>query len=177
MEKWLSNLAAQSIGLHPLAARPQYFDTILRWLHDEWCATNASLRNLSASERANALTERESKLRAHLRCDQIPISFIAEVKQRAAVGVVSLTRMEAIDKQLNIAWLTNLFVIPGYRNRGVATGLVKQCENAAEGLQIDKLRLLTPQAEEYYAKRGWALQCRVQRGGQRYALMEKNVKS
>ena len=51
--------------------------------------------------------------------------------------------------------LRSLAVSPRYRNKGIASGIVKKVEEYARSKGIEKLYLITITAEEFFAKQGY----------------------
>ena len=65
------------------------------------------------------------------------------------VGVVGL---EVVGES---SLLRSLAVLPRYRNKGIASELVRKMEEYARSKGIEKLYLLTITAEEFFAKQGY----------------------
>lgn len=176
MEKWLSRFAVEGIWVGFLHQHPEFFDTILLWLHDEWCRTRADHLPVNSREQARALELRKAKLRVHLqRSQQLPLSLVAAQDQYGVVGVVSLIYTNKDDVLAHTGWLSNLYVVPAFRRRGVASGLIEQLEQCAQAIALRDLKLLTTQAEDYYRQRGWQVERRVQREGQRFSQLSKTI--
>jgi amino-acid N-acetyltransferase len=76
-------------------------------------------------------------------------NFILAWEGSKLVGVVGL------EIKADCALLRSLAVDAVYRNRKIATGLVKGMENYAKSLQLSRLYLLTMTAEEFFSRRGF----------------------
>jgi len=82
-----------------------------------------------------------------------------------AMGVVMLLgsgELEPSDEaELPGPWLAGLIVAPEFRQRGVASALMAFAMNSARELHIDRLRLVTEHAVDFYERRGWTIERRV----------------
>jgi N-acetylglutamate synthase-like GNAT family acetyltransferase len=54
-------------------------------------------------------------------------------------------------------WLASLFVLPTARGRGVGRALVEQVVRDATALGVERLHLLTTDAEPYYRRQGFTI--------------------
>lgn len=138
-----------------LRDQPSLIDTLLLWLHAEWLKQ----RKNSIENPAEAYAKRRKQLQEHLGGDAVPMTLIA--KECAALkapplGCISLTRLNSRNPRFaNGLWLSNLFVTPTARGRGVGGALLKSAEQAAWSLGEKELYLYTDISRGYYVGKGW----------------------
>lgn len=138
-----------------LRDQPSLIDTLLLWLHAEWLKQ----RKGSMENPAEAYAKRRLQLREHLGDEAVPMTLIA--KECAAIkapplGCISLTRLSSRNPRFaNGLWVSNLFVTPTARGRGVGESLLKSAEQAAMGLGEKELYLYTDISRGYYTGKGW----------------------
>jgi len=133
-----------TIEIHDLADRPEWFDTVAGWLHAQWWAA----RGASPADVVRALAP-------HLGPDPLPATFVATVEGQAA-GTASLILSETPDRPACRPSLAALFVMPGYRRRGIGRLLVRTVERrVAIDLGGERLFLNTVEKADYYRALGW----------------------
>ncbi|HEY7773859.1 MAG TPA: GNAT family N-acetyltransferase [Marinagarivorans sp.] len=138
-----------------LRDQPSLIDTLLLWLHAEWLKQRKS----RIENPAHAYAKRKMQLQEHLKGDAIPMTLVA--KECASLnapplGCVSLTRLASRNSRFAQGlWLSNLFVTPTARGRGIGETLLKQAELAAWRLGEKELYLYTDSSRGYYTARGW----------------------
>lgn len=109
---------------------------------------------------AGSLAEREARLREHIDSDvanQFPVTYVATWLGEA-IGCCSLVyyRCTAVAPKTNsILWLSNVYVDPKYRNRGVAARLISHSQKQAAAAGIKQIQLFTSGLADYYRARGW----------------------
>lgn len=109
---------------------------------------------------AGSLEEREQRLLEHIRdiCSNVfPVTYVATV-QRNLIGCCSLIRYgtSVAGAELdNHLWLSNVYVHPDYRKRGIAAQLISYSQQQAILAGIAELQLFTSNAAGYYRDRGW----------------------
>lgn len=134
-----------------LVEHPAWLDSIVEWQHAEWLRLSDAA-TLSQTELSKALHERQLHMRTHLTHDAIPKTFVAYADSQP-VGSVSLTRYTT-DPAAQI-WLSNLYVHPSWRYKGIGAALLARGETAARGLEAKDLWLCSFDAADYYLKCGW----------------------
>lgn len=139
---------------------PQWVSQVALWHHTEWLAGYQSNRRISHDDRdiSDDIREREHNLRSHLGRDVVPTTFIAVASHdeyEQAVGSVSVVHYKFSRERAPSDWLTNLYVIPEFRRRGVGQRLLTAMEDYARGHRIGLLKLYTRDLENYYRQRGW----------------------
>ncbi len=138
-----------------LVYHPEWFDEVVGWHHAEWLRMRDAAA-LTQGELAKVLHERQTLMRTHLTRDSLPSTFVA-FSEENPIGTVSLIRYGA-DRGAGKVWLTNLYVQPAWRYRGIGHGLLAHGEAAARALALSELWLYSFDAGDYYTKRGWRWQ-------------------
>lgn len=90
-------------------------------------------------------------------------------------GFCLLVRNELDPPHTLSPWLASLYVTPEFRQRGIATALVKATENHARGLGFQILHLYTWTAEELYLQCGWRIGERFDWHGKLFVLMHQDL--
>jgi predicted N-acetyltransferase YhbS len=134
-----------------LVESPEWLELIVDWQHSEWFRLSDAAA-LSHAELTKAVHERRLHMQAHLTREAIPRTFVAYSGDQP-IGSISLIRY-ATDPSGKL-WLTNLYVQPGWRFKGVGSALLVQGENAARNLEVKDLWLCSFDAVDYYLKFGW----------------------
>lgn len=107
-----------------------------------------------------SLAERELRLREHVRescSNTFPITYVATL-QGNLVGCCSLIRYGASVAKAELdthLWLSNVYVHPDYRKRGIAEKLISYSQKQASLAGVAELQLFTSSAADYYRGRGW----------------------
>jgi GNAT superfamily N-acetyltransferase len=84
------------------------------------------------------------------------IAFVGEVP----VGSVSLIADNMETHPERTPWLAALYVLPGYRGRGIGVALVQRCEQEARAAGATRLFLHTERSHgvaAFYARLGWTV--------------------
>lgn len=137
-----------------LREQPQFLDTLVLWLHNEWLKQRPS-RDQNPAE---AYAKRRIQLQEHLGAQAIPLTLVA-CQQGQPVGCVSLTRLASRNTAFARGlWLSNLFVMPSARGVGVGSALAQAAERQACILGEPELFLFTASAGRFYERQGW-LRC------------------
>jgi predicted N-acetyltransferase YhbS len=140
-----------SWAIADLVEHPDWLETIVEWQHAEWLRLSDAAA-LSQTQLAKALHERQLHMQTHLTRDPIPKTFVAHADDQP-IGSVSLVRYTA-DPTAKL-WLTNLYVQPAWRYKGIGVALLERGETAARDLGAMDLWLYSYDAADYYLKRGW----------------------
>jgi len=93
-------------------------------------------------------------LALHAEGTPIPSTFVAFVDDRP-VGSSSLVYYQFTAQQQRTEWLTNIFVLPEYRNQGIGEELVSHACDFAKSQGVSRLRLYTSDKSAFYQKLGW----------------------
>lgn len=134
-----------------LVEHPDWLETLVEWQHAEWLRLSDTAA-LSQTQLAIALYERQLHMQTHLTRETIPKTFIAHADDQP-IGSVSLVRY-TVDRAAKL-WLTNLYVQPAWRYKGIGAALLERGEAAACDLGVMDLWLYSYDAVGYYLKYGW----------------------
>jgi GNAT superfamily N-acetyltransferase len=141
--------------IQPLREYPHWLTTVAAWHHEVWLNEQRDrFGHVDPVRAQDSLQKRCELLRSHLSSDPLPESFIAIYHERV-VASVSIVRYQFLSGQDCSEWLTNVYVAPEYRRRGIAAQIIdRACEYAAS-LGVPELKLYTSERAEYYRKLGW----------------------
>lgn len=146
------------LELISLADSPAVLPDCARWLYEEWGRQQVSafegtldwLRGVAAASDEEGLVA---------------------VSAGAPVGIALLVVRDLESRRDLTPWLSSLFVVPEFRDRGIGRRLVEGVMAAAKGRGHAELYLHTESAEAYYRRLGWRLEDRFRRDGEAFALM------
>ena len=130
-----------------LADRPDLAAVAGRWHWDIW----------GDEDPEGSVESWVEKLAGRTASDGLPVLFVA-VADGEPCGSVSLIAHDMEDRPDlwdMWPWLSGLFVVPEYRNRGIGTTLVRRCEQQARALGVERLYVFTGRARDFYARLGW----------------------
>ncbi|UTF59804.1 GNAT family N-acetyltransferase [Gilvimarinus sp. DA14] len=148
----MSEASASRCRVEPLGAHPEWLELVAQWHHSECLRQGLSSR----------YERRLRRLRAHTIGGQsVPQTWLAFSNSQAApVGCISI-----VSYQLNTSagvpaadvplWLSNLYVEPEQRRRGIAACLIAKVEAFAQQLGHDSLWLIAKEHTEFYTRRHW----------------------
>lgn len=145
-----------------LADRPDLVGLLASWFHREWGERNPAL----------TIDLIKRNLEERLNRDRLPLTFIA-LSGNETIGSASLKIREMEDYPQNPHWLGAVYVVPGYRNRGVGTQIVLHSISEAKRLGVRELYLYTHSHETFYAKLGWQALERPIYHGREVVLMRR----
>jgi GNAT superfamily N-acetyltransferase len=129
------------LQLATLAERPDLLPTVALWLRDRH----------APHEPPALFAARIARRVSPLGPEQCFILLVSGIP----AGTASLT-YQGLDSRPDLTpWLTNVFVAPCFRGRGLASQLVIAAESAARRAAIPMLWLYTRSAERLYARLGW----------------------
>jgi N-acetylglutamate synthase-like GNAT family acetyltransferase len=121
------------------------------------------------------LEQRTRRLEAACGRDAIPSVFAALDDNGALLGSAMLVARDMDTRPELTPWLAGVYVVADSRGRGLATALVRRVEQEAAALQVERLYLYTPSAEDFYVRLGWTLIERADYLGQQVAIMSKKL--
>jgi GNAT superfamily N-acetyltransferase len=99
----------------------------------------------------------EYKKRASV--NELPYSFVA-LWDGFPAGMVSIRKTDLLSREDLTPWLSALYVLPDYRNRGIGSELIEAVLNSSREIGFKKIFLFLDQRdiielERYYSARGW----------------------
>ena len=143
-----------------LNQRASCIEQIALWHHHEWLRGTG--KAIDPSTFGSQLDQRVELLKQHVNGETIPSTFIVEKVDSDIsefdgdiVGTVSLVNYDLNDQRSASKWITNLFVVPDYRGKGIGSELLQFAEEFAAGSNVDALNLYTHDQQEFYKKRAW----------------------
>jgi len=129
-----------------LADEQRFVDALAQWHYDEWSRMrewdSVSLPRETLIKRANRRA--------------IPTVFIA-LQDGLLFGSATLAESDLETRRDLTPWLTDVYVAPEFRRRGVASALVRRVVEEAAALNVPELYLWTTgkMREDLYAGLGW----------------------
>ncbi|MBK8187216.1 MAG: GNAT family N-acetyltransferase [Cellvibrio sp.] len=160
-------LIHKNVCILPLSNAPDIFSCVAQWHHQE-CERQGLKSTLEL---------RRERLAKHIQSESIPKTFIATLNNEL-VGCVSLVnyaygrdsvRAKITDTPL---WLSNLFVQPAFRNRGIGNLLIEKAKAYAQELKLTELWLTATEFTDYYQKRNWEIARKTRLGGRLVNVMK-----
>ena len=150
----IKNLEERS-DLVPLAAQ---------WVHKQW----AWLTGRTSEETLQRFDGRQS--------ERLPVNLIA-LGDGELLGVASLRPYDDVVPIRNLTpWVTNVFVSPAARGRGVATALVDAICDVARSNGWNKVWLATDDQQSLYLRCGFEFHRQLTVGGRKADVMGKDLK-
>ena len=117
--------------------------TLARWHHDTW-------HHFSPDK---SLKQRIQNL-AKSRPRQIPATYVV-VEGDRALGSASLVKSDLSTRPELTPWLASVYVDEQHRKCGIGTAAVQRVMEEARALGVEKLYLITPDQQSFYARMGW----------------------
>src|SRR4051812_48620587 len=151
------------ITVHYLGNHPRFARQLATWSWIEW----RSIYEQRGQTFADALRNYEERTKF----DRLPLALIAFANEELA-GTVSLKHHDLEIRPEVTPCIGGLFVIPGWRGRGVASLLMQRAVEAAAKLDLGRLFLWTSSAEGLYVKLGWRPRERLEYYGKTITIME-----
>jgi len=134
------------ITIDYLRHHPQFVDQLARYSWLEW--------EVIYRERKQTFDHALKNYRERTNTDCLPLTLVA-LHDRELVGTVSLKFNDLETRPDLDPWLGGLLVLPNWRQRGVATLLMRRAVEEARRLNVTRLFLWTSSAEGLYQKLGW----------------------
>ena len=127
-----------------LADHPEFIRTVAEWHHAEWAYLRPGV----------PLEARISRLKAECGRREPPVTFIAYAGGQLLASAMLLPHDMDTRPQWS-PWLAGVFTAPEFRGRGIATKLTRHVVQHAAETGFKRLYLYTPNADQFYARRGW----------------------
>lgn len=156
-------VARTPVTIHYLGHHPGFADRLAQWSWHEWRRVY--------EQRGQTFQHAVRNYRERINVDQIPIALIALNEKGELIGTVSLKNEDLEVRPEITLWLGGLYVVPEWRNRGVASFLMERAVAEARRLGLSSLHLWTSSAERLYTKLGWKVSERMDYGKKRIVVM------
>jgi GNAT superfamily N-acetyltransferase len=129
-----------------LADHLDFAPTLAQWHYQEW---NRLHENDSVARRLDSLIDAANRRR-------IPSVFVA-LENGELSGSATLAPYDMATRRDLTPWMTDVFVAPEFRRRGIASALVRRVVDEARALNVSELYLFTtgPWRTRLYASLGW----------------------
>ncbi|MCL1865356.1 MAG: GNAT family N-acetyltransferase [Spirochaetes bacterium] len=136
------------LKIYPLHEKKSLYPILAYWSYLNWFIN----RDLSFR-----LVMYEYKKRAE--SNELPCSFVALCNE-FPVGMVSLRTVDLQSREDLTPWLSALYVLPDYRNRGIGSELINAVLDLSREKGFKKIFLFLDnrdiiKLEKYYSTRGW----------------------
>ena len=148
----LLKLEQEKFQISNLNQHTHWLSTVTMWHHQEWL--KASDYPADHPESETKFQERKCALQAHLSSQKLPVTFVAHANDKP-IGTVSLVYYNVQNEHPPSEWLSNLYVVPQFRQRGIASELLNVALRHAKELGLQRLLLYTRDQADFYKKRHW----------------------
>jgi len=115
----------------------------------------------------------DNRLESYLLNDELPFMFVAHGTELMGSAALVLQHKNAED--IDLLWLTNLYVHPPYRDQGIGRALVNFVVNRAKRLGYPEIYLSTYQQKAYYSKLGWSVLLSRKIGEEKLVVMKHSL--
>jgi len=131
-----------------LADYPDFAPMLAEWHYQEWNRLHAN----------DSVARRLESLRAASNRRRIP-SVLVAVENGELRGSATLAEYDMETRRDLTPWMTDVFVAPEFRRRGIAAALVRRVMEEARSIGVLQLYLFTtgPWRERLYAGLGWSV--------------------
>ena len=139
---------------------------LARWSWNEW--------RVFYTERGRTFDDALSSYHERAQLDSLPLALVAFADGKL-VGTASLKAEDLATRPEITPWLASVFVVPKWRQRGVASLLTRRVVEEARRLNLPTLFLWTSSAEGLYLKLGWRALERTEYCGKRIVIMRLEI--
>ena len=147
-----------------LADRPEFIATVATWIYEEWPEEFATV----------GFDTWLDEFRGTLVRMGIPTTFVA-TEGPVLLGTASLIASDLPTRPGLWPWLASVYVPLQNRRSGIATGLVARVLEEARWLGGERVYLQTVSLVEFYRKRGWVTQERLEVYGRQVTVMKHEL--
>jgi len=165
---------SSSVDILDLSRCRSVVPEVARWHHQEWLQGRGAEMLISGTRSEEQLRKREVLLASHCERSSVPRTFIAFADNKP-VGSASFVYYQFMRRQIASEWLTNVYVLPEYRRRGIAASLIDKVCDYARTQGVVELCLYTSDQTPYYTKRGWVFRRQAQVQGRRVDVLSRSL--
>lgn len=164
------NMNKPDVKIIDVCDAPKFIPVVARWHHAEWAHLNPG----------QTLAARINKMSAYLKVSVdalgsesfTPKLFVALNGEGFPVGTAALDLHDMDNQPMLSPWLASVFVLPEYRQKGIATALVKYgVKVAVDDMGVKQIHLFTPNHRSFYERLGWVHSQRLSYYGELVDLM------
>ncbi len=156
----------QDITIGYLADHPGWVPVIAGWFYDQWYDLYVN-RSMTLKDAENSIADR-------CNYDKIPLILVA-INDDKVIGTIGLKQCDMDTRKDLSPWLAGLYVVTEHRCNGIGSLLIEALIEKAISLDISKLYLYTPDAEDFYRKLGWHILEQTEYLGHKVAILEKSL--
>ena len=161
-------MTVPDITVEYLADRPEFVEQLARVSWVEWQTV------YQPREETFAKALKNYRERANI--DRLPLALVA-LHGGELIGMVSL-KFHDMDTRPDLdPWLGGLFVVQGWRKRGVGSMLMHRAVDEGRRLKVPRFYLWTVSAEGLYRKLGWQVVERTEYCGNNAVVMQMDLES
>jgi GNAT superfamily N-acetyltransferase len=143
-----------------LADQPEFVGQLVRLHFEQWGQLHPD----------ETLEERTLRLEACCGRGGVP-SVLVALDAGALCGSAMLIANDMETRPELSPWLAGVYVVDTCRGSGIGSALVKRVESTASALGVRRLHLYTPDATDFYARLGWAVDERCEYLGNEVSVM------
>ena len=144
-------------SISKLSADTRWLPVVATWHYQEWSVSRRRADAVDLESAENELVLRQKRMEQHLLETPLPETFVAHIDE-TPIGSVSLVYYTISGKpSSDSVWLANMYVMPAWRRRGIATSLLEHACNYAREQKLTRLRLYTHDQAGFYLHHGWSL--------------------
>jgi N-acetylglutamate synthase-like GNAT family acetyltransferase len=137
-------MKSPNLQIDHLAYHKEALPEIVRWVHTEW---GHLMSDISYKKLISIFQER-------LRPYTIPETFVA-IMDNKIVGTASIVAHDLSTRMDLSPWMAAVYVMPEYRKLGIGSTIVQAIIDEATLMGLERIYLITPDQESFYAKLGW----------------------
>jgi len=140
-----------------LNEHPEALDTVAEWHYQTWLAFQKQAGILSNRD---TLSTRKKSLQRHFNKTGIPSTYLAYIyhgdsNQKQLIGSVSFSLQPHKEQNIDLPWLSNLYVEKAFRRLGIAEKLIQHVCDFTKEIGFKQLYLNTHNQADYFNRRGW----------------------
>ncbi len=155
----------QEITIGYLADYLEWVPVIAGWFYEQWYDLYI-VRSMTLKDVENSIAER-------CNYDTIPLALVA-INDDKVIGTICLKQHDMDTRKDLSPWLACLYVATEHRCNGVGSLLVEALIEKTIALDISKLYLYTPDAEDFYRKLAWQALEQMEYLGCTVTILEKS---
>ena len=154
----------KQIQIADLLDVPEALPVVGGWIHEEWGGFSG-----------RTLEQTFSRFREGIIRGRLPITLLA-LRGREPLGLATLREKDSVDWYPGVMpWICNVYVKKEARGQGLASKLCRALEPLAGDLGFSILYLATELEDSLYKRIGYEIFHQLQRGGETFYVMRRNL--